>query len=683
MINLLTTLAQRLWPDFDQLTGRNRVRLLGDLTLSLLGLPLLVGSLLWLVAVTDMTIVRTQWPAALLILATGYTLSNLNFFQVIGLRAGEYSFNSTSLMPALFISALLLFGPATIWLFLGLMLLDYLPVARRAHTALQRWSVVRNLQFNAWTVALSSLLALAVYQRAGGVIPLPDLGLESTAPAVLAVLVSLGVILLSLALMIGVQMWLLSAFGERRELVQGKRTIAFFLLSEVSAFFGIMAAALYSQNGVGAYIFFMIGVILVSSLARRLSQAAVTGQQRSREVTQLERLGRAIIASPPDASCLPDLLAEYVPQMFPYRSVEVRLFPRQTLLHLPVTEPPLPEPMWRWLEDNPGYRDIAARQTPPWTQQPTHERIVVSPILASEEGDPLGGICLTQEDNIYLNLAIDLQPAIQTLAAQIASTLQSAEVYRRDLEHQRVAQELEVAGQIQATFLPSSLPTLPGWQLAAALQPARETSGDFYDAFPLPNGKLGLLVADVSDKGMGAALVMALARTLLRTYAYEYHGRPDYVLRVANRRILADTQSGLFVSVFYGVIDPYAGALTYANAGHNPPYLLRNHGSTSTELLKRTGMVLGVMEGVEWQAETVSFAPGDMLVAYSDGVSDALSEADEFFGEERLRAVVEQQRGATAQEMLDAIVAAQRSFVGSGPWFDDATLMVLRRDEPT
>jgi sigma-B regulation protein RsbU (phosphoserine phosphatase) len=179
---------------------------------------------------------------------------------------------------------------------------------------------------------------------------------------------------------------------------------------------------------------------------------------------------------------------------------------------------------------------------------------------------------------------------------------------------------------------------------------------------------------------MGAALVMALARTLLRTYAYEYHGRPDYVLRVANRRILADTQSGLFVSVFYGVIDPYTNTMTYANAGHNPPYLLRNHGSANTELLKRTGMVLGVMDGVEWEAVTMPVEPGDILVIYSDGVSDALSEADEFFGEQRLRDVIEQHRTASARQMLDAIVETQRGFVGRGPWFDDATLMILKRD---
>ena len=139
-----------------------------------------------------------------------------------------------------------------------------------------------------------------------------------------------------------------------------------------------------------------------------------------------------------------------------------------------------------------------------------------------------------------------------------------------------MAQELAVAGQIQASFLPTELPLKHGWRPAATLQPARETSGDFYDAFPLPNGKLGLLVADVSDKGMGAALYMALARTLLRTYAFEYHTRPTTFCAFANRRILTDTQAGLFVSVFYAVVDPYTASLTYANAGHCPAFVLRS-----------------------------------------------------------------------------------------------------------
>jgi serine phosphatase RsbU (regulator of sigma subunit) len=680
MIRFLVRFVRHRWPDFEQLTDQERARLIADIALVSLSLPLAVLGLAVLAAVSDPQMMRSQWPAALLILALGFTLMRIGFFQTIGARSGEYSFASATLLPVLGFSALLLFGPSTVWLFLALEIPFYLPRLRRSQTAPQRWTLARNWLYNVWAIPLSMLLALLVYRLAGGVIPLSDLSWQATFPALLAVLTFLAVQMACLSLLMAIQARVLHVFNLTEPPNRRWLTLRFFLITEISAFFGIMAAALYSQNGVWAFLFFMAGVHLVSLLARRLSKAAMLSQQHSREVTQLERLGRAIIASPPGASNLPDLLAEYIPAMFRYSQIAIRLFSGPTLLNLPESRPALPEGVWDWLREHGAYCDISVRQTPPWDSRPARNRIVLCPILSSDAGQTLGGICLVQETNIFEDLAVDLQPSVQTLAAQIASALHSAEAYQRDLQHQMVAQELAVAGQIQATFLPPSLPALAGWQLAAALQPARETSGDFYDAFPLPNGQLGLLVADVSDKGMGAALVMALTRTLLRTYAYEYHGRPDYVLRVANRRILADTQSGLFVSVFYGVIDPYAGALTYANAGHNPPYLLRNHGAASTELLRRTGMVLGVMEGVEWQAETVPFSPGDMLVAYSDGVSDALSEADEFFGEERLRGVVEQHRHESAEGMLTAIVAAQRSFVGRGPWFDDATLMVLKRD---
>jgi len=680
MISSLLRFVHRRWPPFEQLTDHERARLIADIALVALSLPLAVIGLAVLAVVSDPAMMRSQWPAALLILALGVSLMRIGFFQTIGTRAGEYSFASATLLPVLAFSALLLFGPNTVWLLLALETLFYLPRLRRAQTTPQYWTLARNWLYNVWGIVLTMLLALLVYRLAGGVIPLPNLSWQATWPAILAVVVFLACQMACLYLLMAIQARSLAVFSLPETPHRRWLTLRFFLITQISACFGIMAAALYSQNGVWAFLFFMLGVHLVSLLARRLSKAAMLSQQHSREVTQLERLGRAIIAAPPGAFNLPQLLGEYIPAMFRYRQIEIRLLSGQTLLRLPESQAAPSEVVWEWLAAHGVYQDISARQTPPWDSRPARNRIVLCPILSNDDGQPLGGICLVQETNVFEDLAADLQPSSQTLAAQIASALHSVEAYQRDLQHQMVAQELAMAGQIQATFLPTSLPSLPGWQLAAALQPARETSGDFYDAFPLPNGKLGLLVADVSDKGMGAALVMALARTLLRTYAYEYHGRPDYVLRVANRRILADTQSGLFVSVFYGVIDPYAGAMTYANAGHNPPYLLRNHGSADTERLKRTGMVLGVMDGGEWEAVTVPVEPGDTLVIYSDGVSDALSETDEFFGEERLRDVVERHRSASAEGMVTAIVQAQRSFVGRGPWFDDATLMVLKRD---
>jgi serine phosphatase RsbU (regulator of sigma subunit) len=247
--------------------------------------------------------------------------------------------------------------------------------------------------------------------------------------------------------------------------------------------------------------------------------------------------------------------------------------------------------------------------------------------------------------------------------------------------HRKIEQELAVAWTIQSSFLPDEVPQVPGWQLAATLEPARQTSGDFYDFIPLPDGRLGLLVADVADKGTPAALFMALSRTLIRTYAVEHPAQPALALTAANRRICADTQSDLFVTVFYGVLDPASGALAYCNAGHNPPYLLRAGDSGAIEKLGNTGLALGVLEGDLWEEATVQMAPGDLLVLYSDGVPEAQNAAEVFFGEKRLLSVLLRSRDRAAGEVQAAVLAEVRAFVGNAPQFDDLTLMVLVRSQ--
>ena len=144
-----------------------------------------------------------------------------------------------------------------------------------------------------------------------------------------------------------------------------------------------------------------------------------------------------------------------------------------------------------------------------------------------------------------------------------------------------------------------------------------------------------------------------------RTYGVyvEYHTRPDYVLRVANRRILADTQAGLFVTVFYGVLDPTTGTLTYCNAGHNPPYLLSARNGDTVQTLRRPGMPLGIARGVTWEQDVVQLAPGDMLVLYTDGVTEAQDGREAFFGEERLLEVVRTNLERPAQDVQDALLA--------------------------
>jgi serine phosphatase RsbU (regulator of sigma subunit) len=245
----------------------------------------------------------------------------------------------------------------------------------------------------------------------------------------------------------------------------------------------------------------------------------------------------------------------------------------------------------------------------------------------------------------------------------------------------RFEQELALAAEIQASFLPGELPDLPGWQLTATLIPARETSGDFYDVIPLSNGRLGLVVADVTDKGTGAALYMALSRTLLRTYAVEYDAQPELALNAAHRRILADTETKQFVTVFYGILDAATGTVTYANAGHNPPYLFSENGSDEILELDNTGPPLGLrmFKDITWEQRTAQLAPGDVLVLYSDGITEAQDDQEEFFEEERLLEVGQTSLGRSAQEVQDTILAEVDRFVGNAPQVDDITLMVLVR----
>lgn len=246
--------------------------------------------------------------------------------------------------------------------------------------------------------------------------------------------------------------------------------------------------------------------------------------------------------------------------------------------------------------------------------------------------------------------------------------------------NKRFEKELALAGRVQASFLPSELPDLAGWQLAVTLKPARETSGDFYDINPLPNGEVGILVADVVGKGVGAALYMALNWTLIRTYAAEYPTQPELVCKAVNRRILRDTHADMFVTAFYGILNPASGTLIYSNAGQNPPHLHSAKSGNGVERLSATGKPLGMFEGETWKKGVALLLPGDVLVLYTDGVVEAQDSHDAVFGEEQLLRSVRANMGRPAQDIQDAIIADVSEFIGDAPQYDDITLVVLVRE---
>jgi serine phosphatase RsbU (regulator of sigma subunit) len=251
-------------------------------------------------------------------------------------------------------------------------------------------------------------------------------------------------------------------------------------------------------------------------------------------------------------------------------------------------------------------------------------------------------------------------------------------------ERQRLEQELEVARSIQKSFLPSSCPLLLGWEVAALWRSARRVGGDFYDIILFDERRVGFVIADVSDKGVPAALYMALSKTIIRASALERRS-PAEALRRANDLLVADSSSGMFVTVFYGVLDVRDGVLTYANAGHNPPLLARV-GGQAPERLSADGMILGVMEGVALEEKQTRMNAGDVLLMYTDGLTDAINEREEEFGAERLARCLVDAMSQSAEALIQHIDREVAAHVNGQPQFDDYTLLAVKRaapEEPT
>ncbi len=266
---------------------------------------------------------------------------------------------------------------------------------------------------------------------------------------------------------------------------------------------------------------------------------------------------------------------------------------------------------------------------------------------------------------------------LTAIASSAAIAIENARLYALAVEQGRLERELQMAYEIQAGFLPQETPQIPGWEFAARWQPAREVAGDYYDFIPSAAGQLGLVIADVSDKGMPAALFMTLTRSIIRASVDRAPSPADGIAH-ANRLICADSTGGMFVTLFYMLLDPKTGTLTYVNAGHNPPLLYRAGEDELTELMP-TGAALGVFTDLSYEQRTVQLAPGDLILLYTDGVTDATNVQLEDFGEERLRHVVLEKGREPAIEMIAGLEQALSEFVGASLPFDDVTIVAVRR----
>jgi serine phosphatase RsbU (regulator of sigma subunit) len=287
-------------------------------------------------------------------------------------------------------------------------------------------------------------------------------------------------------------------------------------------------------------------------------------------------------------------------------------------------------------------------------------------------GPHLNGEAYTREERTML----------ETLAPQVAPALRVAQMVQeqqiQERKRGRIEQELHTAQDIQRTFLPKFVPTFPGWQITPYYQPAREVGGDFYDFLPFADGRLGLVIGDVTDKGVPAALVMTATRTMVRTAALE-HTSPGEVLARVNELLYTDIPSSMFVTCFYAILDPQDGRLIYANAGHDLPY--RRHSMGVSELWA-TGMPLGMMPGTLYEEYEIILNPGESILFYSDGLVEAHNPQQDMFDYARLSALIETHPGSP--ELIDFLLHNLITFTGSA-WQqeDDITMMLLQRTPET
>ncbi len=332
-------------------------------------------------------------------------------------------------------------------------------------------------------------------------------------------------------------------------------------------------------------------------------------------------------------------------------------------------------PRWMAEYDNPVLQGVQPKSA------------IFIPMIVGHEVPGVISLQNNDQENAFPETDIRLLTTLSnsmSVALENASLWEKEKLYRKALER-----ELEIGREIQAGFLPETLPQVEGWEFAAALMSAREVAGDFYDAFELPDGNIGLVIADVCDKGVGAALFMTLFRSLIRITAnQEYFEHIESPSNSTTERLqramlltnnyIAEThqESGMFATIFFAILDPRSGRLTYINGGHEPPLIVQ--AGEVRESLRKTGPAIGAILGAKFDCRVVQLNPGEMFFAFTDGALEARDPHGDFFGRVRLLNTL-QQRDCPANELVEMIRDELHRYVGTATQFDDITLLAMRR----
>jgi sigma-B regulation protein RsbU (phosphoserine phosphatase) len=306
----------------------------------------------------------------------------------------------------------------------------------------------------------------------------------------------------------------------------------------------------------------------------------------------------------------------------------------------------------------------------------THDRVIGFISL----GEKLSEEPYTSEDKQLLD----------TLAEQTALALNYSKLVRDVAEQEKLRREVEIAKEVQARLFPQRLPPVDTLDYTGRCRAARGVGGDYYDFIPLGEGRIGLALGDVSGKGISAALLMAGLQATLRSCALAHGDGIDRLMAEVNRRMVESSAAGKYATFFYGVYDDRRGTLTYVNAGHNPPAVFRSSGelltngdsgavlSETPERLETGGIVVGMFEDVVYDVETIQLRQGDILLFFTDGVTEAVDAQEREFGEDRLFTVIRQNRRLFPNDLCDVVFRSVDSFVGSAAQHDDMTIVAAR-----
>ena len=322
-----------------------------------------------------------------------------------------------------------------------------------------------------------------------------------------------------------------------------------------------------------------------------------------------------------------------------------------------------------WLQID--YRVFLQKNRVPDTADPV---LILFPLYITDDDY---GFLLVLESGEGHELREKKVEIIKGVAQQLSIAIQNEYLKKEMVKQERVRREIQLAQEIQKTFLPEKLPQIPGWEIGVRWRPALQVGGDFYDAIPIGEHQLGLVVADVSDKGLPAALTMTVARTLIHAAAQSSNS-PAETLQQVNRMLTESSHEGLFVTVFYAILDVETGELVYTNAGHNLPLLLRKNNNQVIWLEKGT-MPLGVQPALALENKTLQIRPGDHLVMYTDGVTEARSPVDAIFGEGRLYGLLKTYSSQADLPLIEMLDSKLLEFQANALPSDDVTIYVIKR----